>query len=176
MPQKYRVVNLTGEAFERQKITVQAGVNFFDHLSLGFLAMITRRERFLVEEFCPIKQNYVEFGNAAIVETDAHEPNPEPEPPEEEQVPVAPDDPQTPTQVQTEATNSGPPVTESPEFSNISLDPELENILKLTNDQANDVIVDLNDKALLQRIIDAPTVKSGTRSAAIRRLNHINAH
>jgi hypothetical protein len=178
VPQKYRVVNLSGDLFERQRIAVQAGINFFDELPLGFLSILQKRERFLVEEFCSVKQNYVPFGITAILEKGAHESDNEPDTQETEQVPDSTDDAQTPSEAETISFGVDPGVssTGSVESGNLPIDPELENILKLTNDQANDVIVDLEDKMLLQKIIDAPTVKSGTRSAAIRRLNHLNAH
>ncbi len=179
MPQAYRVVNLTGHALGDEFFSLRDGVNFFDELSPGFLEWAEDQDRVNVEAFCPVKQAYVPAQDA-IVDRELKEK----EDVELEELDHDDDDNADPagsnsdssesTTVESNPTSSETNGESTPE-PEIHPDPEVQKILEMTNDAASELIMDMEDKDFLQKIIDAPTVKAGTKSTAVRRLSFLNA-
>lgn len=177
MPQAYRVVNLTGHALGDESFSLRDGVNFFDELPPDFLEWSETQERVNVEAFCSVKQTYVPVQDAILdreleekedVEFEESDPN------DDDQSEGTDSDSSEPTPLE-----SNPPSPEgngeSTSEPEIHPDPEVQKILEMTNDAASELIMDMEDKDFLQKIIDAPTVKAGTKSTAVRRLSFLNA-
>jgi hypothetical protein len=167
---KYRVVNLTGQPVHFGDLIIREGENYFDTLIPKEIYFVNNTERVFTEKFCLKKEKYVPFHEAITTIEPAAE---QAETESETETTDSTDDSKEKTETEPANPFVNLPSDNLPEIPE-DRDPKLVELLNMTNDKGSDEVKDIEDKDFLQAIIDAPDVKSGTRSAAIRRLNFLN--